>query len=460
MGKKEKSISVINRRRFIQSTGAAAAAVGFGGVFSGALSSERPPNVILLVADDLGWRDLGCYGNEGVQTPNLDEMASQGVRFTNAFVTAPSCSPSRASIMTGQASHSVGVHGLTHLHRRFQMEPEIPTMAGQLRETGYQTGIGGKWHAAPFKSRTHYGYNRHLSYFFVKKPHRACRYISRYKDQPFFLELNFFQTHRDNKGRFEMDKDFPVDPDSIHVPNYWALPDLPAIREDVAKYYSQAARMDYIIGEILDRLERENIADRTLVMFVSDNGPPYPGCKTTCYDRGIGAPLILRWPNALPRGKVIDSLVSTTDLMPTALDAAGVSVPEPVQGKSLLPLIGGKTDGLHDAVFAEVTYHVKYTPMRAVRTPEWKYIRNFNSKPTGLDQNKDFEWAQKVAELPGQKCCVPRPPEELFHVAKDPNEGNNLADDPEYADVKSKLKERLEKWREETADPFPHIEKK
>ncbi len=446
----------VDRRKFMRDSAAIAASALFAGMLSRAKAGDKPPNIILTTADDLGWRELGCYGNDDIKTPNLDELANGGVRFTNAFVTAPSCSASRSSIMTGRAPHSVGVHGLTHIHHQYQMSRDIPTMARRLRDAGYHTGIQGKWHVATFKPTGWYGYQRRMSVMRINSSNMARRFISVNKKRPFFLELNFFQTHRLSKGQFKMDPDFPVDPRAISIPKYWDIPNWLDIREDVAKYYSQAAGMDKIIGEILDHLESLGLADRTMVIFISDNGPPYPGCKTTCYDRGIGTPLILRWPEGLPKGEVIDALVSSIDLMPTALEAAKLPVPEAVQGTSLLQLARGKTKEIHNAIFAEVSYHVHYTPMRTIRTKEWKYIENLNDTPTGLDQNK-FDWSRRLAKVPGQRCCVPRPPEELFNIVRDPNERNNLAQNPAFSKVKSELKKKLRQWRKDTNDPYPNF---
>ncbi len=443
----------LGRRDFIKS-GAAAGGVSL--LPRLARGSERP-NILLITADDLGWKDMGCYGHPDIQTPNLDALAGDGVRFTNAFVASPSCSASRASIITGQAPHSVGVLGLTHRHVQYQMDANILTMPQVLKDNGYFTGIHGKWHVAAFKPAELFGYQLRMSIMKIKDTAKAKWFISANRDRPFYLELNFMQTHRLDDGTFKMHKDFPVDPDSISVPDYWCLPNWRSIREDVARYYSQAARMDHMIGDILSHLDSLGLAENTLVIFVSDNGPPYPGCKTTCYDRGIGTPLILRWPAGLPAGEDREELVSTVDLMPTCLEAAGLRVPPMVQGSSLLPLAAGDAGDFRHEVFAEVTYHLLFTPMRAIRTSKYKYIENLNSTPTGLDQNKRFEWAQKVAELPDQKCCVPRPPEELFDLEKDPHEQNNLAESDEHADVKKDLIKRLHAWRERTDDPYPDI---
>jgi len=223
----------------------------------------------------------------------------------------------------------------------------------------------------------------------------------------------------------------------------------------VAGYYSQAAWMDRLIGEILARLAAEGLADKTMVIFVSDNGPMYPGGIGACYDFGIGTPLIIRWPRGIPGGKVVDGMVSTIDLMPTCLEAACAQTPKTVQGRSLLPLGRGDVSEIHDTVYAEMTYHVRYTPMRVIRTREYKYIENLSPDPVGLDMCKGFEWAGRVAELPGQRCCVPRPPEELYNLVKDPNEKTNIAEDHKYTAIKKDLRKKLHKWRTETRDPLP-----
>jgi arylsulfatase A-like enzyme len=454
---KKQRASKTGRREFM--LGAAGAAAGLAAGRAAAIADA--PNVVLMIADNLGWRDLGCYGDTNVSSPNLDALAGQGVRFTNAFVTAPSCSPSRASIISGQSPHSVNVMGLTHLYPRYQMPTQVPTLPRLLRDAGYRTAIHGKWHVAPYKRTGAYGYQRHLSIFSIKSPDRARRFISANKGRPFYLERNFMQTHRPSMPgadrAYRMRPDFPVDPDSIRVPGYYNIPDWPEIRKDLAGYYSRAAWMDRIIGEVLGHLDSEGLTENTLVIFVSDNGPMYPGGIGACYDLGIGTPLIMRWPGGMPEGGVVDGLASTIDLMPTCLEAAGITVPPPVQGHSLLPMARGETDETHDAVFAEMTYHVRYTPMRVIRTREYKYIENLNEVPVGLDMCEGFEWAHRVAALPGQRCCVPRPPEELFDLKDDPYERTDLADDPQYGEIKKGLRAKLRRWRDETGDPLPTV---
>jgi N-sulfoglucosamine sulfohydrolase len=446
----------INRRDFCESAGKVGAGLVLLGLSRKGFSSNRPPNIILIVADDLGWKELGCCGNQDIHTPNLDRLAEQGVRFSNAFVTAPSCSPCRSSIVTGQAPHSVGVLGLTHIHKYFSLSTQETTYPKLLQKAGYVTAQQGKRHlAGNFTSLKPYGYEKVLGSYepMIFSSKKACSFLDKNRHRPFYLELDFFDTHRLAAIPFGQVREFPVDPEKIHVPEYWALPDLPEIRDDAAGYYSHAANMDRKIGEVLDHLDRLGLSDNTLVCFVSDNGPPFPGAKMMLYDRGVGTPLIMRWPKKIKAGMTREELVSVIDIMPTFLEAAGIPVPEDVQGLSLLPLTRGERPAWRDAIFTEMTWHVDYHPMRSVRTDEWKYIWNLSNDPVPLDQC-DFEWFRRLAKAPGYPFGKPRPAEELYHLAEDRDEQKNLSDDPTFLSKKQELKNSLIKWMKNTNDPY------
>jgi arylsulfatase A-like enzyme len=418
------------------------------------------PNLILITADDLGWKGLGSYGNEQVSTPHIDRLAQEGVRFSHAFVAASSCSPSRASLITGQYPHTNGVTGLTHVHPTKSLSPFHRTLPELLREAGFNTALQGKWHVSPYLPTSWYGYNERLSgilgeSFWFHDSTKAVDFVTRNRNNRFYLELNFMQNHRDGDGEFHFDPDFPVDPDEIHVPEYWTLPDWPEIREDVARYFSQTMKMDQIVGELLQALDDLGLARNTLVVFVSDNGPPYPGNKMTLYDRGIGTPLLVRWPAELPAGRVVERLVSTIDIMPTLLEAVGIDPPADVQGRSLLSSMqGGAAPAGDEAVFAEMTHHIHYLPSRAVRTRRWKYIQNFSDIAKGLDQNHDDDWAHRLCELPNQPWKRPRVEEELYDLAEDPNEQVNLAVRPEHARQLEKMRGLLRQHMVATQDPY------
>ncbi len=456
------------RRRFIHEivlpAATAAAATGLFSTIScgkGPYSTDmEKPNIVLITADDLGWRDLSCYGNTNIETPRLDSLARQGVRFTNAFVVASSCAPSRASLITGQYPHTNGVTGLTHIYKTRSLSPFHFTLPKLLRDAGYNTALQGKWHPSPYLPTSWYGYNERLSGvlpkdWYIKDEKRAVDFIARNKNNRFYLELNFMQNHRDKHGEFTMDPDFPVDANAVRVPEYMTLPDLPELREDLAKFYSQTKKMDHLVGKILDFLDDNGLSENTLVVFMSDNGPPYPGNKITLYDRGTGVPLILRWPAKLRAGRTIAHLVNTIDIMPSILEAAGIPIPVAVQGRSLLPMARADRPGpLHEAVFMEMTDHVLHTPTRAVRTNGWKYIRNYSDIAIGLDQNNHMEWAHRICELPGQPWKKPRPREELYDLAADPNERRNLAEDSRYARRLEEMRTLLDEHMRSTGDPY------
>jgi len=491
----------LGRRAFLRLAGtsalcAASGAWGLAGCRGGPYTRDPElPNLLFLTADNLGWRDLSCYGNPNIETSHIDRLAREGVLFERAFVVSSSCAPSRASFITGQYPHTHGVTGLTHLEPRKSLSPFHPTLPDLLSERGLHTAIEGKWHVSPYLPTSWYGYADRLSGLLpsswpVEDAETTRAFLREARDHRFFLQVNYQSSHRDEYGEYPMDPDFPVDPDAVQVPDYMALPDWPEIREDLARYYSQNLRMDSIVGDVLEALDELDLAERTLVVFVSDNGPHYPGMISTLYDRGCATPLLLRWPERLPAGRRVRALVSSLDLMPTMLEAAGIAVPEAVQGRSLWPLLRGRGPGAaeeaavragdtaadpvggarrasgaadatrdaetdwRDAVFLEQTAHVRYIPCRAIRTDRWKYIRNWSDTAFGLDQNAHDDWAHRLCDLPGHGWKSPRPREELYDLARDPTELRNLADDPAHADRLAELRDRLERHMAETDDPY------
>jgi arylsulfatase A-like enzyme len=440
---------------------AIAAALRLIATHDGDLASDRSlPNIVLITADDLGWKDLGCCGNPDISTPHIDRLAREGVRFSNAFVVAPSCSSSRASLITGQYPHTNGVTALTHRRPMRSLSPFHRTLPDLLRETGYNTALQGKWHVAPYLPTSWYGYDERLSgilpsAFPIRDSKQAVDFIQRNRGSRFYLELNFLQNHRDDDGEFHFAPGFPVEPDEIRVPEYWTLPDSTEIREDIARYYSQTLEMDSLVGEVLQSLDDLELADDTIVIFVSDNGPPYPGNKMTLYDRGTGTPLLVRWPRALPSGRMVDHLVSSIDIMPTILEALGIAIPDDVEGRSFLAMMrSGDSPVTRDAVFSEMTDHAQYLPTRAARTRKWKYIKNYSDIAVGLDQNRNDDWAHRLCELPNQPWKRPRVEEELYDLETDPHEQANLAAEERYAEPLRSLRAVLREHMIATRDPL------
>jgi len=428
---------------------------------------DNPPNIIFIVADDLGWKDLGIYGNKDINTPNIDALATSGMRFNNAFVAAPSCASSRAALITGQYPHTNKVTGLTHRYPSKSLKPFYTTLPSVLRGHGYNTAIDGKWHIAPYYPSLFYGYKHRMTGmgvfkgdWHIKNSDDALGFIknSVADNKPFYLELNFLQNHRIEHGKFYYSPDFPVNPDKINVPEYYNLPDLPEIREDVAKFYSQTMEMDYIIGEVVQALDKLNISESTMIVFVSDNGPPYPGAKMTLYDRGIGTPLIINWPNKIMANTQENVLVNSIDIMPSILQAANIAIPENVQGQSFMPLLISALDSNgyieQKQVFSELDYHVNYLPSRSVRTKKWKYIKNYSDDMIGLDELDTTPWATKLSKDPKQLWMKPRVQEELYYLIDDPNENINLINHPQYQNKLNELRASLTKHLRETDDPF------
>ena len=454
------------RKSFLKKSLATAGALGAFGTLPSLLGCSRDfstdpekPNVILITADDLGWKDTGCYGNRNISTPNIDALARRGVRFTNAFVVSSSCSPSRASLITGQYPHTNGVTGLTHVYKTRALSPFHRTLPDILKDHGYNTAIQGKWHVSPYLPVGWYGYNERLSgilpsEWHIRDARKSIDFIRRNKDNRFYLEINFIQTHREDSGEFNYAPGFPVDPAKVRVPEYMTLPDWSEIRADLSKFYSQLLHMDAVIGDIMKALDDLGLAENTLVVFLGDNGPPYPGNKIALYDRGTGVPLILRWPTRFTANRAEAGLVNSIDIMPTILAACGIAAPKDTQGVSFLAAAEGKGAAPREAVFMEMTNHVYYIPTRAVRTSEWKYIRNYSDIAFGLDQNKRMEWAHRLCERPSQPWKRPRVREELYHLAKDPHEQVNLAGKPAFAERLASMRALLDGHMKATGDPY------
>ncbi len=417
-------------------------------------SGRGPSGVLLITADDLGWRDLSSYGLTAIETPAIDRLVAEGVAFDRAFDVVSTCSSSRASLATGQYPHTHGVTGLTHRNPELSLPLGTPVLASVLREQGRRTAIQGKWHLSAEAQPDAFGYAQYLPTDIdqrIRDVDAAISFIEGLDDAPFFLELNFMQTHRDIFERFEQVEGFEVPVDDATPPVWWGLPDWPEIREEVAGYLSQLRYMDALVGQVLDTLDQTGRTDDTLVVFLSDNGPAFPGCKLTLYDRGVGTPLVFRWPAALaPRWE--NGLVSSVQIAPTILDLLGVPGLPDAQGRSLAPLLRGEDSPPATALFSEMESHVGPKPARAVRTERWKYIVNLTDEPWGRGDGEGA-WMDALALEPDQHWDEPRVPEELYDLDADPLERDNRIDDPQLADVLNELRTLLADHAARTLDP-------
>ena len=436
-----------------------------------AAASQAPAarNVLLLVADDLG-PDLGCYGNPDVRTPRLDALARQGVRFTHAFATVASCSPSRASLFTGQFIHTNGQYGLAHaVHNQhtFRQAPSLPRV---LRNAGYRTGIIGKLHvqpkeAYPFEVEVTDGLggNRDVSAI----AGRAKAFFGA-DARPFLLVVGFADPHRAGRG-FGNNRRYPgvaetkYDPAALKLAYF--LPDQPEVRRDLADYYEAVSRLDAGVGKVLDALEASGRADDTLVLFLSDNGMPFPGAKTTLYDAGVRLPLIVRRPGQTKPGLTNEAMASWVDVAPTVLDWAGVATPPAMAGRSLLPVLEDERPRGWDEVYGSHVFHevTMYYPMRMVRTRRHKYVLNLAHGlefPFASDIHGSPTWQavlRRDDRMMGRRTVeqfLRRPREELYDLEADPDELRNVAADPAYAAALNDLRARMKAWQERTKDPW------
>ena len=403
-------------------------------------------NVVLIIADDQGL-DLGAYGNPVLRTPNLDRLAARGTLFTNAFATVSSCSPSRSVIYTGLYSHSNGMYGLAHDVHNQHLLPSVRTLPQWLKAAGYRTALVGKKHilpddALPFDEELAPERPGHRDVAFMAG--EARKFIAKSADRPFLLVVGYSDPHRaeQNFGNTRM---WPrieratYDPAKVIVPPH--LPDIPEVRRDLADYYESISRLDSGIGLLLDAVRETEHSDDTLVIYLSDNGRPFPGGKTTLYDDGIHLPLIVSSPTQGKRGVRNNAMVSWIDIAPTILDWAGVSPPntQRLAGRSVLPILEQSDPQGWDRVFASHVFHEiqQYYPMRALRTREYKYIVNLAAAlefPIAGDIAASPTW-RAMAARPSvgvgartMQAFLHRPSEELYDLREDPAEVKNLAE--------------------------------
>ncbi|MFO0967728.1 MAG: sulfatase [Gemmataceae bacterium] len=431
-------------------------------------AQAKRPNIVLVVADDLGL-DLPCYGNKAIKMPNLEALAKRGIRFSKAYTSVSSCSPSRASLYSGLYTHQNGQYGLAHPPHSQHIHPWVQGLPNLLATAGYFTGIIGKFHVIPTKN---FSFELELTKVNPRSPVSmatgARDFLKKRGAQPFFLVYGFTDPHRAKKGfaneGFEKDPaETRYKPKDVIVPPF--LPDRPEVRAELAEYYQSASRMDRGVGELMKALAEAGVLEETLIIFVSDNGIPFPGAKTTLYEAGTHLPLLIAGPG-VPAGRTNNALVSFVDLTPTLLEIGKASPPKyKLPGRSLVPIFKDDNPKGWDEVFGSHQFHeiTMYYPMRSLTTSKFKYIVNLdNAKefPFSSDLWGSTTW-QSVRKnslewMGGRRVFtyMKRPREELFDLTKDPNEFKNVAADPDYGDVLTKMRGRVQEWQRETSDPW------
>lgn len=416
------------------------------------------PNILWIVAEDMS-PHFGCYGEKSIQTPNVDRLASEGTRFSRAFVTAPICSTSRSALITGMSQTTIGAHH----HRSGRGESKIQLPSGVkpvpvlFKEAGYWT-CNGSW---PSKgkgiAKTDYNFEWDPSMY------DGGDWSGRRKDQPFFAQIQLVGGKlRDGAERCRkvvtQELGGLTKPDELTMPPYY--PGTPAMLGDWALTLDACRYTDFQVGQIMERLESEGLLDSTIVFFITDHGVSHARGKQFLYDEGTHIPFIVRGPG-IPAGKVRDDLIEHIDMSATSLALAGVPIPGLMQGRDLFAKDHAKREHAFSARDRadETVDHI-----RSVRTVHYRYIRNFlpgrpHLQPNNYKDHKPCLIALRQARADGklddvqkQLFAPSRPKEELYDVLSDPWQIHNLADDPRFAEPLGELRAALAQWMDETND--------
>ena len=459
------------RRQFMASAIGAVVGLRFPPRCGAGERGRSKPNILVMVGEDHGLQ-LSCYGDKHISTPNLDALASGGVRFTNAYVTQAGCSPSRASILTGLFPHSNGQIGLaTHGLRMYK--DDTPNLTTYLKAAGYRTGIIGKIHVNPesafsfdLKALPGSNFNKRS----VKRFARAAGEFFRASDDPFLMWISFPDAHRPFHDQQEGIPTRPVGPNDLKTLPMVGVSTRQTL-QTTASYYNCMQRLDVAVGMVREELADSGKADHTLIIYLSDHGPDFPRAKKTIREGGSRVPMIMNWKEHLPEGRVESRLVSSLDIVPTILEIAGIRPGQKsLDGRSLMPLFNDESAHWRDYLFTEFTLHwpETYYPGRAVRDNRFKLVHNLlphRENPVYdiylVEQRPETFIPEELEDVPKHVQEAYRvfrhPPEfELYDLQNDPWEFHNLAGDPRYAEQFKRLKKRLAQWQEETNDPLRH----
>jgi uncharacterized sulfatase len=410
-----------------------------------------PVNVVWIVGEDMG-PELGCYGDPQAITPNMDRLAREGARFTRCFTHAPVCAPSRHGLITGQYPIKTGAH-----HMRSTLINPPVTFTKLLRDAGYFVAWPGK---------TDFNFKQPAS--FADSTENWWKKDAPLKE-PFFAYANFTQSH-ESQVRNDNNK-YPAntkrltaaqrhDPAKMDLPPFW--PDAPEVREEVARYYDLCTSVDYDVGDILAWLDKQGVADHTVVIFFGDHGRGMPRYKRWVYDTGTHVPLLVRWPGQLKPGSVREELVGFVDLPATTLSLAGVKVPENFDGQVFL---GPNAAPARKYVYAARDYMDEtFDRIRSVRDKRWQYVRNFAAELSHsqiisyMEIGKTMQvWRKwfaegRLSEAQRQFFAPTKPNEELYDTESDPYELKNVATNPENSARLEELRGALDEWLKKTDD--------
>lgn len=444
-------------------------------------SNQNRPNIVVFLVDDLGTNDAGCYGNPVIKTPALDDLATKGIRFNHAYCTASSCAASRSTLLTGKYNHANGQYGHPHFEHHFSAFEHVKSLPVILDSVGYRTMHVGKLHVAPHE--TVFRFDDHMPkkadypdkvwkpleeapyypYSGAEVPPKQMAedlrgFISAKDEEPFFLYFCTYDPH----APFRREGSDTIRPGEVIVPSH--LPDVPEIREKLAKYYMSMQRADKGLDRIIEILKESGQWENTIVLFTSDNGRPFYGAKPNLWDPGIRMPFVFRDPFIDREGETCNAMIDFCDITPTLLDYAGVDNSKyDFHGRSFRRQLEKETHDGFDEIYASHCFHSiqQYYPMRMVRDRKYKLIWNLAYEQTFpmAGSAKSFPEFVKKHDLKflGKrklKDFLKRPRFELYDMENDPDEVNNLAYKPEFKEVLNKYKQKLYQFQERTEDPW------
>ena len=458
---------MLSRRNFLRYAGlaAASAVTGRGLLRAAESATQKKPNILLIMADDCTHNDLPIYGGQNAATPNINRLAADGLVFNRAYLASAMCQPCRAELYTGLYPMRNGC-AWNHSASR----PDVKSMPHHLRPLGYRVGLAGKVHVKPDKAFPFEkvgGFDPNC----VRNPTRPhdTQHIRSFMagDDPFCLVIALVEPH----VPWVMGHESKYAPKKVKLPPNIA--DTPRTREDFSRYLAEITYMDRQVGEILEVLDQSGQADDTIVLFTSEQGSQFPGCKWTNWDTGLHTALIVRWPGKVAPGRRTDAMVQYADVLPTLIVAAGGRPSRRAfDGTSFLPvLLGGKSThrkyvyGMHNNIPEGPAY-----PIRTISDGRHRYIRNLRPDEiyiekhlmgwSGQGQLNNPYWATWIRDAWNNphtyemvKRYMHRPAEQLYNTASDPYEMTNLADDPAFSAVKAQLKAELDRWMRAQGDP-------
>jgi N-sulfoglucosamine sulfohydrolase len=441
---------------------------------------KQKTNFLVITADDMNWDSVGCFGAPMKNlTPNIDKLASQGIRFDQAHVASTVCMPSRNALNSGRLPHRSGGEGFHHF--RF---PDVPTIPNILTKHGYKVGILGKVnHSTPYEN-TPWDLAEEIGRNTPDIKAKAAAFVesSKADGKPFYLIVNSHDPHRpyyrhtaegtEIKGRKgKPGNSHPsrvIHPDEVVVPKF--VPDTPAVRNELADYYCSVRRCDDVVGAVLAMLDEKGLAKDTLVFFLSDHGMGAPSAKGNAYLNSTKTPMVARWPGRIKPGQVCQDYASSLDILPTLLDTAKISSPGGFDGVSLVPAFQGlELKGRGDIFFTQFYTNIGKNLFNMRTAHRGKFAYTYNTFHNGdrlysgsslggsffqsmVDAGKtDPKWAARAEHI------LRRTPEELYDIEKDPSCMKNLIDNPEYAEITKKFRKEMGNHLKAVSDPVEPV---